>query len=217
MGLICGQGFIGWWMVKSGLEEPEQYHTARVSPYRLVTHLLSAFVIYGSLLTTAMRCWRPPLALPIPPALRVFTTAVTHVLALTVASGAFVAGNQAGLCYNEFPLMGGRLIPQDIVNPALRPAWRNLFENSTTVQFDHRWLGTFTATLISGLWVVSRQGPKPVRVAASALAAMAAVQVSLGISTLLLYVPIPLAAAHQAGSLTLFSIALVLRHLILRC
>jgi len=86
------------------------------------------------------------------------------------------------------------------------------------VQFDHRWLGSFTATLISGLWVVSRQAsvPKPVRAAASALAAMAAVQVTLGISTLLLYVPTPLAAAHQAGSLTLFSIALVLRHLILR-
>jgi len=204
--------------VKSGLEEPELYHTPRVSAYRLATHLLSAFVIYGSLFTTAMRCWGPVLALSVPPALRVLTTAVTHVLALTVASGAFVAGNQAGLCYNEFPLMGGRFIPDDIVDPALKPAWRNFFENSTMVQFDHRWLGSFTATLISALWVVSRQAsvPKPVRAAASALAAMAAVQVSLGISTLLLYVPVPLAAAHQAGSLTLFSIALVLRYLILR-
>jgi len=86
-------------MVKSGLEQPEQHKIARVSPYRLATHLLSAFVIYGALFTTAMRC-KPLPKLPVPPTLKSLITGVVHLLGFTVASGAFVAG-----CFLYFPLV----------------------------------------------------------------------------------------------------------------
>lgn len=220
-GLIVGQGFVGWWMVKSGLEKPaKEYEVAKVSPYRLATHLLSAFVIYTCMLTTGMRVWTGPVAqgVPIPARLKLAVTATTALVATTAASGAFVAGNGAGLCYNEFPLMGGRFIPEDIVNPYLDPKWRNFFENSTLVQFNHRVLGCSTAAVVTGLFFYTRSMPgltANARLASKSLLTMVGLQVSLGISTLLLYVPTHLAATHQAGSLILLSTCLWLRHALL--
>lgn len=222
-GLILSQGLIGWWMVRSGLEEPEfKSEEPKVSPYRLATHLLSAFAIYTCLFTTALEVRAGPAlaeaAVYAPKKLRVAVAVTTGLVGLTVASGAFVAGNRAGLCYNEFPLMGGRWMPEDIVDPKLQPVWRNVFENSSLVQFDHRWLGITTGTAIAGLWACIRTAPvnPAARMAANAMVGMAGVQISLGIATLLYLVPIPLAASHQAGSLTLFTICLYLRHAIVR-
>eukprot|EP00808_Paulinella_micropora_P010487 g33209.t1 len=213
------QGAVGWWMVKSGLEAErfpvEQQKRVSVSPYRLATHLCSAFVIYSALLTTALQCYTGPLTSCAPPGLRRSVLGTCAIVAATVFSGAFVAGNQAGLCYNEYPLMGGRWIPQDIVDPKLQPSWRNLFENSTTVQFDHRLLGSSTVVATSLLWHSLRRTAglhAAVYKWGNAMGAMGILQVSMGIATLLLYVPIPLAACHQAGSLALLSLCLGLLH-----
>lgn len=223
LGLIVGQGLVGWWMVKSGLEKPkEEWERVKVSPYRLASHLLSAFGIYTLMFTTGMRVWTGTAVqatkAALPKRVAVLLTATTALVGTTVASGAFVAGNGAGLCYNEFPKMGGRWIPEDIINPYLIPKWRNIFENSTLVQFDHRVLGISTAAAVSGLVLVTRQLPgltANARLASSCLLGMVGVQVSLGISTLLLYVPTHLAATHQAGSLVLLSMCLWLRHALL--
>jgi len=135
--------------------------------------------------------------------------------------GAFVAGLDAGLVYNEFPLMGGRLAPplKELFSPYYATSdnsglWRNLFENPITVQFDHRVLATATYVATALLFASSRRAavravlpPLAHRMAAAAFA-MANVQVLLGISTLLYLVPVPLAAAHQAGSVALLTAAL---------
>lgn len=142
------QGLVGWWMVKSGLE-PKQYEheLPRVSPYRLAAHLISAFAIYSYMVKTAMELWsstnpKPRLIGSISPAFRRSAIGVAHLVALTAFSGAFVAGTEAGFVYNEFPYMGGRWIPEDIVNPYLPSKWHNIFENSSLVQFEHRVLAS---------------------------------------------------------------------------
>lgn len=128
----------------------------------------------------------------------------------TVISGAYVAGNDAGKAYGDFPLMAGKWIPDGILE--LNPMWRNFFENSATVQFDHRILALTTLGSIAALYakmyqtVDGLQGGKvsllsvlPKRVALGCHASMvvAVGQVALGITTLMLVVPVPLAATHQ--------------------
>ncbi|XP_057814096.2 cytochrome c oxidase assembly protein COX15 isoform X2 [Cryptomeria japonica] len=135
----AGQGLIGWWMVKSGLQEPEaEYAEPRVSPYRLATHLTSAFVIYCGLLWMALS-----VAMPEPPTysvawvkgaakVRRLALPVSAVVAITAISGAFVAGNDAGRAFNTFPKMGDKWIPDGLFE--LKPFMRNFFENTATVQ-----------------------------------------------------------------------------------
>uniref|UniRef100_A0A1B6H1R1 Uncharacterized protein n=3 Tax=Proconiini TaxID=565685 RepID=A0A1B6H1R1_9HEMI len=108
--------------------------------------------------------------------------------------------------------MADKWIPDDIL--AFSPALRNFTENPTTVQFDHRLLGTSTLMLISGMWLLSRRRMIPRRavLAANAVATMAWLQVAMGITTLLTYVPVSIAAAHQSGSLVLLSFAVWLTH-----
>ncbi|KAH9008431.1 COX15/CtaA family, partial [Lactarius deliciosus] len=148
---------------------------------------------------------------------------VTGLVFLTVLSGAFVAGLDAGSVYNEFPLMGGRLAPplDELLSPSYADAtdgakgtWRNLFENPTTVQFDHRVLAMTTYLASALLFASTRRAavraalpPLAVRATAAAFA-MANVQAAVGISTLLYLVPVPLAATHQAGSVALLSAVL---------
>lgn len=131
---------------------------------------------------------------------------------ITIFVGAFVAGLDAGLVYNSFPKMADRWIPSDIL--AYSPALRNFTENPTTVQFDHRILGITTLSMISGLWLLTRRHTLPPRAyrAANAVAIMGWMQVVLGISTLLLHVPVSLAATHQSGSLILLSMTIWLTH-----
>lgn len=251
-GMGGAQGFIGWWMVRSGLENPhetKQSGQVHVSPYRLATHLISAFAIYALLFTTALRVLPSSYSRKLvkgsadwvamqqffkaPPLKRVrqLAAATTAIVACTVFSGAYVAGNEAGLCYNEWPLMGGRIVPQDLVSPYLHPVWRNVFENSTTVQFEHRMLAyTTTAVVVAAFLATRRAGAaKEVRAliassplvherfraiqrAAHSTIGMVSIQVSLGVATLLTYVPVSLATLHQAGSLTLLTFALWLLH-----
>ena len=141
---------------------------------------------------------------------------VILLVALTIAAGGFVAGTRAGFVYNTFPLMGGKLVPGEYA--ALHPFVRNWFENVAAVQFDHRLLAMATAAGVLLLWAAGRRRllPAPAGIALSALLAAAALQVTLGISTLLLVVPVPLAAAHQAGALLLLTAAIVFRHTVRR-
>ncbi|XP_056465248.1 cytochrome c oxidase assembly protein COX15 homolog [Gadus chalcogrammus] len=211
-GFVFFQGLLGWYMVKSGLEEkPESHDVPRVSQYRLSAHLGSALLLYCASLWTGLQ-----LVLPVNKLadtarltqLRRFAKGTGGLVFLTALSGAFVAGLDAGLVYNSFPKMGERWIPDDLL--AFSPTLRNLFENPTTVQFDHRILAVSSLTAITGLYAYSRRValPRRARVAISLLTAMAYSQVALGIGTLLLYVPTPLAATHQSGSVVLLSLAI---------
>lgn len=138
--------------------------------------------------------------------------AIIALVALTIAAGGFVAGLNAGLAYNTFPLMDGSFIPAGYAQ--LQPFVRNWFENVPAVQFDHRLLATATAAAVVLLWLAGWRaalGP-PVRRALHALLAAALLQFALGVSTLVFVVPVPLAAAHQAGAVLLLTAAIVLRH-----
>lgn len=231
-GLGGGQGLIGWWMVKSGLEmSPEQKREIRVSPYRLATHLGMAFTTFTVLLWTALDMYNPvakmkEVAKTLPQDTlhfarrsRKFALHNVGLIGLTVLSGAYVAGNDAGNAFNTWPKMGDDWIPEGLLE--LEPKWRNLFENTALVQFDHRMLAYSTVSAVTLMYVTARKAldgaywaslPRVSRMAYNAAMGMAAVQVTLGISTLLLYVPIPLAAAHQAGSLVLLTLTTALAH-----
>ena len=128
---------------------------------------------------------------------------------MTLLAGGFVAGLNAGLTYNTFPLMDGRLVPEGYLQ--LQPWWRNMFENVASVQFDHRILAMTVLASVIVFWIAARRLdlPRRSRLAVDALLAVVLLQVALGISTLLLVVPVPLAVAHQAGALLLFTAALV--------
>ncbi|MCH9050707.1 MAG: COX15/CtaA family protein [Proteobacteria bacterium] len=204
------QGLLGWYMVKSGLiKDPT------VSQYRLAAHLAAAFAIYayilwialGLLAGRAVRARRSGVR-----GLKRLAVFVIALVSLTVMSGAFVAGIDAGLGYNTFPLMGGRWVPDEIF--LLDPPMANFFENAATVQFNHRVLGILTLATIILLWLVSRRFELPARarLALGLTLAMAVLQLALGIATLLLVVPVSLAAAHQAGALALFTLTLVAVH-----
>lgn len=217
--LGAGQGLIGWWMVKSGLEEPpSEYAQPRVSPYRLTAHLTSAFVIYTGLFWTALS-----VVMPEPPAesvawvrgaakVKKLALPVSFIVGITAVSGAFVAGNDAGHAYNTFPKMGDTWIPDDIFN--MKPLIRNFFENTSTVQLDHRILATTTLLSIGALWWSTRKLDvhPAIRSLIGSTVGMAALQVTLGISTLLSYVPVSLGTAHQAGALTLLTLMILLNH-----
>jgi cytochrome c oxidase assembly protein subunit 15 len=231
-----GQGLIGWWMVKSGLEmDPQQRKEIRVSPYRLAAHLGMAFTTFSLLIWTGLDLLHPPekalraaavlqerLAAAASPQqllqrvfrVRTLGIASAALLATTIVSGAFVAGNDAGHAYNEFPKMmpDAWIAPEVFEFSNFEPKWRNFFENTALVQLDHRVLALSTAGLIGATLVAARRGqvwavlPSETKTALAATVGMAGAQVALGISTLLLYVPIPLAAAHQAGSLVLLTL-----------
>lgn len=199
------QGLLGWYMVKSGLVD-----NPHVSQYRLSAHLALALAIYAYLLWLFFDLVLKPQPGPhagLTPAARLLLALV----ALTIVSGGFVAGLKAGHAYNTFPKMGDQWLP-----PAgwlLEPGWRNLFENIATVQFDHRLLAIITLFGIMGFWAAAVHNPtKRVRQAAHLLMGMALIQVTLGISTLLLHVPVALAATHQGGALVLLSLALLANH-----
>ncbi|KAJ3060605.1 Cytochrome c oxidase assembly protein cox15 [Podochytrium sp. JEL0797] len=239
--LIGGQGVLGWYMVKSGLREEcmKQNSFHGVSQYWLAAHLGSAFVLYSAMVLTGFEVLRTSsknarfLAQEVStlfklPGMKIFAMSTHQIAALvmiTAFSGAFVAGLDAGLLYNEFPYMGNGLVPSDMwamSDPTVMehpiPKWRNLLENGSAVQFGHRVLAMTTATAVVGLWVASRRFslPRSSRMAVNALVGVTALQVTLGISTLLYFVPVPLAAAHQCGSLMLMTASLWLMHTLRR-
>ena len=213
------QGAMGWYMVQSGLVDDP-----RVSQYRLAAHLGLAFLIFGLLLWTALGLLQPrQWVAAVSPAPTFSATArltlklggfLIALVFLMVLSGALVAGIHAGLAYNTFPLMHGHFAPPEIF--LLEPFWLNFFNNMATVQFDHRLIAWALMGFIPWfVWRVTQDFPQA-RHAAIILLVWLGVQVSLGISTLLLRVPVPLAAAHQAGAMILFGLVLWTNHAIRR-
>ena len=200
------QGALGWWMVESGLES-----RIEVSQYRLAAHLAMAIVIYGAIVWVALDLLRPARRENVP-GMRRGAGALLALAFVTLIAGAFTAGLRAGYIDNTFPLMDGHIVP-----PAwdhLAPWWRNLFENPEAVQFDHRvlaittWFGALALFLGSFKATLSRFA----RGAVHALFTLVTIQAALGISTLLLVVPLPLALAHQLGATLVITAALVVWH-----
>ncbi|WVN89068.1 uncharacterized protein L203_104284 [Cryptococcus depauperatus CBS 7841] len=232
IGLGIGfQGVLGWWMVKSGLDERilKDGSVPRVSQYRLAAHYSAAVALYLGMLSTAIGIQRDRTLVENAssvrqlnhPAVKRFRGLVHlsgMLVALTAVTGAFVAGLDAGLVYNEFPFMGDGIVPPKdelfddrYARTGTDKWWRNLLENPVTAQFDHRLLATTTFAVLSTLPFAARNLPiKAARRLAAVTTAAAVVQVSLGISTLLYLVPIPLAAMHQAGSVVLLTCIMAL-------
>ncbi|KAL3865180.1 hypothetical protein ACJMK2_006797 [Sinanodonta woodiana] len=210
------QGFMGWYMVKSGLQEQTQSsNIPRVSQYRLAVHLGSAFFLYALFLWGGLSHLLTPLKVPDTKQitlLRRFCHPLMTMIFVTAFSGAFVAGLDAGLTYNSWPKMADKWIPDDLL--AYTPTWTNFFENPTTVQFIHRHLAESTVLVIAGFWWMARKAPLPprTRLAVNSLLGMAFLQATLGITTLLAHVPTHLAATHQSGSLVLLSLAVWVAH-----
>lgn len=200
------QGVLGWYMVKSGLVD-----NPHVSQYRLVAHLVAAFLIYGYMFWAALNLIFPS-AGKVPHPWYRKTLALATLITITVISGGFVAGLKAGKIYNTFPMMGEYWAPPGMF--AIEPWWRNLFDNMATVQFEHRVLALTTFVLIIVYRVQVRKTELPARLAkgVNALLHTTVLQVALGITTLLLVVPVSLAAIHQAVAMLLFTVALYLCH-----
>ena len=142
--------------------------------------------------------------------------ALTGLVFLTALAGAFVAGLDAGRIYNTFPLMGRQLVPAGYLS--LSPWWRNLFENAAAVQFDHRVLAMLSLLSAIGLWGWGLGAGLPSRALKilHLLPLAALIQVTLGITTLLLIVPVPVAALHQMGAVALLTVSLLLYHALRR-
>ena len=203
------QGLMGWYMVKSGL-----VNDPHVSQYRLTAHLALAVIIYTYMLWIALGLLYPKINIEKNHATRGisrFATIIIGLIFITIMSGGFVAGTHAGFAFNTFPLMNGKLIPDGLFEHS--PLWKNFFENIITVQFDHRVLATVLFLTVSTFWfkarrLASNDGLQPLASLGSHLLLVAlALQITLGISTLLLVVPVPLAAAHQAGAILLLTAA----------
>lgn len=193
------QGLLGWYMVKSGLVD-----NPHVSQYRLAAHLGLAVLIYAYMLWTALGLLRGD-ARRVVKGVAVSALALSAAVFVTMMSGAFVAGLKAGFIYNTFPLMGDKWLPDGMWS--MTPAYLNLFENAATAQFNHRLIAiaTFVAVLVA--WFFGRRSAlgRRQRWWLHASAAAAVVQVALGISTLVLQVPVSLAALHQAGAMLLLT------------
>jgi cytochrome c oxidase assembly protein subunit 15 len=203
-GLGALQGAVGWWMVASGLSQ-----RVEVSQYRLATHLVLALLIFAAIVWTLRRLAdRPPSAA----SLRLKITSVA-LLALTFVQlylGALVAGLRAGRVYNTWPEIDGALIPSAARLFFETPWWRNLFDNTLTVQFEHRMTAyaLFALAALHALDAVrSRAGTAAVN-GALWLAAAVTLQATLGILTLLNQVPMSLALAHQAVAIAVLTLAI---------
>ena len=213
LGLLFALGVavagLGWFMVSSGFL-PE---STAVSPYRLVAHLSLALVLFSAILWTALATLSPvPLSIPGAWRVRRLCQAACVMVGLTIVAGGFTAGLHAGLIYNTFPLMDGQLIPSGYGD--LHPALRNLTENVTAVQFDHRLLATLTALTVAAAVVAGlRAGlPRRSRIAVLFMGGAMLAQYALGVATLLSVVAIPLAIAHQGVAVLLLAASLTATH-----
>lgn len=201
------QGALGWYMVASGLVEDP-----RVSHFRLTAHLGVALAIFAAELWIALGLLAPSRRVDTPPALGRLAFVIAAVVFVIALSGGFVAGLRAGYAYNTFPLMNGHWIPPEIL--LLEPWWKNFFYNMATVQFVHRSIAWLLMVLVPLLWWRALAGPlaPSQRRACHALLATLALQVTLGIATLLTAVPVSLGAAHQGGAVLLLAAALWAAH-----
>ncbi|MFO1185849.1 MAG: COX15/CtaA family protein [Bauldia sp.] len=204
VGLGGLQGAVGWWMVASGLQERTD-----VSQYRLATHLVLACLILAYVLWVARG---------LSPAHAVRAAATRHraswligLVMLQIYFGALVAGLDAGLVFNTWPLMGTGLVPGEVL--AHSPWWLNFFENAATVQFCHRSIAytVFVVAIVHAVATARSEGRGGLAAGAALLALAVSAQAILGIATLLLAVPLPVALAHQFGAVVVLAIAVLHR------
>jgi cytochrome c oxidase assembly protein subunit 15 len=199
------QGLLGWYMVKSGLVD-----NPHVSQYRLTAHLGAAVLIYGFILWTAFGLVLTARAQPVE--LQRFSIGLSALIYLMILSGGLVAGTHAGNAYSTWPLMGDSFVPAGLY--AMTPAWLSAFEDITTIQFNHRMFAYLIVALVVAFairafrfGIVGR-----LKVGIFCLIGLLGMQVTLGISTLIFYVPIPVAAAHQVGAVALLTASLFISH-----
>lgn len=205
------QGLLGWYMVKSGL-----VNDPRVSQYRLAAHLGLAVVIYGFMLWLVFDLLFPRGDSPGAGRYAKFSRVLTALVYLMILSGGLVAGTRAGFAYDTWPLMGISFIPEGLYE--LAPFWLSAFEDITTIQFNHRIFAYVLFVLINGFAVLAwRAGTGPRgKLGLLLLVSALLLQVVLGINTLLLHVPVWLAACHQAGAVLLLSATLFVSHNLVR-
>ncbi|MCC7280794.1 MAG: COX15/CtaA family protein [Acetobacteraceae bacterium] len=198
------QGAVGWFMVASGFDAGR----TSVNPYRLVIHLGLAFLIFGLLVWTALDLVAPE-PLSVPAGARAWVRRAFVLAAAAMLAGGFVAGIRAGLDYNSFPLMEGRLVPSAYLDH--HPWWRAFFEHIATVQFNHRLLATLA--LLGSIIAAAVSWPAvALRVPLLLLVLAVVAQYALGIATLLAVVPVGLGTAHQSLAMGVLAAFLFAMH-----
>ena len=203
------QAFIGWWMVKSGLNE-----NPYVSPYRLTFHLINALIIFSMLLWIAMD-YRYSIKIsflskPFTTDFYIFFSII--LIFITIASGGFMAGTNSGQSFNTFPLMNGKIIPDDyhIKDYGIY----NIFENTVAINFNHRWLSIFVFFYIVFVCFkfIKFNNSNISNILVYLILFFLSLQVLLGVVTLLSNVYLPLASMHQTNSILLLSTLLISYH-----
>ena len=199
------QGLLGWYMVKSGLvDQPD------VSQYRLTAHLGAAVLIFGFILWTAFGLVNETSQQP--KELSIFSYSLSGLIFLMILSGGLVAGTKAGYAYSTWPLMGDSFVPSGLYS--MTPLWLSAFEDITTIQFNHR-IFAYCIVLLVALFAIKALKANIQGVARTGLFVLIGLlilQVTLGISTLIYHVPIPIAAAHQVVAVALLSASLFISH-----
>jgi cytochrome c oxidase assembly protein subunit 15 len=192
-------------MVKSGLvDQPD------VSQYRLTAHLGAAVLIFGFILWTAFGLVNETSQQP--KELSIFSYSLSGLIFLMILSGGLVAGTKAGYAYSTWPLMGDSFVPSGLYS--MTPLWLSAFEDITTIQFNHR-IFAYCIVLLVALFAIKALKANIQGVARTGLFVLIGLlilQVTLGISTLIYHVPIPIAAAHQVVAVALLSASLFVSH-----
>jgi len=196
------QGMVGWWMVASGLAG-----RVSVAPERLATHLGLAFILLSAMVWSALDAWAGA------PRVKAQTPWIGYAFGLMglifaqILLGALVAGNDAGLVYNDWPLMNGALFPKDYAGAGL---WATLVHSQAAVQFNHRILA-YTVLAVAIFTAVAARQARELAPEAKALAAVLAgavtLQACLGVATLMTHVPIALGMAHQIMAAIVLALA----------
>ena len=201
--LVGAQGALGWYMVSSGLSG-----RTSVSPYRLVAHLSLALLIFGIAVWTAAALGRAGDGrVRAPAGVRRVLTVLTIAVVVTMMSGGFVAGLDAGRIFNEFPLMGGQVVPNGY---DAGTGWRNVFENPIAAQFNHRLLAMMLALFtLATWWFAERKWTANLRKWMRIAVVVALVQASLGIATLLSGAAVGIAMVHLLGAVGLLTVMLL--------
>ncbi|MET3527437.1 cytochrome c oxidase assembly protein subunit 15 [Phenylobacterium koreense] len=196
------QGAVGWWMVASGLSE-----RVSVAPERLAIHLGLAFALLAALVWTALDAWAGAPRQKVPSPWSGGSIALIGLIFLQILLGALVAGNDAGLIYNDWPLMNGALFPRDYAGDGL---WATIAHSQAAVQFNHR-VVAYLLTVIGLLtaWAANRSSYLPFEAKAlgSAVGVVVVLQALLGVTTLVFAVPIGLGMAHQVAAALVLAVA----------
>jgi heme a synthase len=200
------QGFVGWWMVKSGLA-----NRVEVAHERLAIHLLLASVTFAALVWVAasLNHGRPEIASPIFRGLKWFAAATVLLVIVQIGLGGLVAGLRAGRAFNTWPLIDGYFWPPLDKLIVLTPSWRNFLDNILLVQFQHRMIAyaLLALTLLQAFYTSHAVPKSRARQRALAIAGLAGMQIAIGVATLVLVVPLWAGLLHQAFAMIVLGMA----------